>query len=518
MATTRPGLLFEQTFDSGSNVTALGFKYSGNKDVTLSTVAGQRAAKITLDHYKSDYAYRTEIQPTKLPSSHFDSGMFAKMNQEYWYGMRIYLDEGWRETDKADTVLMQFHSQPDAGEAWRNPPVALQVVNKNGEQHLNLIVRSDSSKITTGSGEKRYDSSKQYDLGRIDGDIGKWTDLVWHVKWNHDGSGYLQLYKDGKIIADLKGANAFNDATGPYLKMGLYKYEWQSGTDTGADSRTVYFDDFRVGGSDAGYATVAPGSSAPVENPPAPPAPPAPSVPAPTSPSNTGATKGTDGDDKLVGTSRSEVIDGGKGFDLLDLSKLTAAARIDLASGKADMGGGHVDTVHNMEGVVGTSASDTLLGNGAANKLRGLAGNDRIDGRGGDDVLAGGDGNDDIIGGNGNDVLYGGRGTDILTGGTGSDRFVKESIGEGTDYVTDFKSNDVLDLVALNTAVKETYGHDLTGEYLHFVQSGKATLVKMDVDGSGPVGMETLFHLDAVTASSLHLHDNVLIHDSDLVS
>ncbi|WP_281378886.1 heparin lyase I family protein [Azospirillum oleiclasticum] len=516
MATTRPGLLFEQTFDSGSDVTALGFKYSGNKDVTLGTVAGQRAAKISLDHYKSDYAYRTEIQPTKLPASHFDSGMFAKMNQEYWYGMRVYLDEGWKETDKADTVLMQFHSQPDAGEAWRNPPVALQVVNKNGEQHLNLIVRSDSSKITTGSGEGRYDSSKQYDLGKIDGDIGKWTDLVWHVKWNHDGSGYLQLYKDGKIIADLKGANAFNDATGPYLKMGLYKYEWQSGTDTGPDSRTVYFDDFRVGGSDATYNTVAPGTVAPpVVNPPAP-KPPAPTEPTP--PANSSDIKGTDGDDKLTGTAKSEVIDGGTGVDLLDLSKLTAAAKIDLASGKADMGGGHVDTVYNMEGVIGTSASDTLLGNGAANKIRGMAGNDKIDGRGGDDILAGGDGNDDIIGGNGNDVLYGGRGTDILTGGTGSDRFVKEATGEGTDYVTDFKSNDVLDLIALNKAVKAAYGHELSADYLFFVQSGNATYVRMDVDGKGPIGMETLFHLDNVNASSLHLHDNVLLHDSDLVS
>ena len=425
MATARPGLLFEQTFDIGSTVSALGFKHSGNTDTTLATIAGQRAAEIALDHYDSRVSYRTEIQPTKLPTAEFDNGMFAKMNHEYWYGMRLFLDEGWKQVDKADTVLMQFHSQPDPGEAWRSPPVALQVVNKNGEQHLNLIVRSDGSKITTGSGEGRYDSSKQYDLGKIDGDIGKWTDLVWHVKWNHDGSGYLQLYKNGEIIADLKGANAFNDATGPYLKMGLYKYDWANGKDTGPDSRTVYIDDFRVGGSDAEYATVAPGANGVAA--------------APAAPANAGGLMGTAGADKLVGGPEGEII-------------------------------------------------------------------------------AGGAGNDDLIGNGGNDVLEGGSGVDILTGGGGHDRFVKAGSGEGIDFVTDFGPGDVLDLTALDQAVKTEFGHWLSAEHLHFVQSGAATLVTLDVDGKGGGVSETLFHLDGVTASSLSLGDDVLLHPHDGVA
>lgn len=508
MATPRPGLLYEATFNSGSDVTAMGFKYSGNKDTALVDQAGERAAKITLDHYGSPVAYRSEIQPTKLPASDFDSGMFAKMNQEYWYGMRVFLDDSWKAKDSSDSVIMQFHSDPDAGEAWRNPPVALQVVDKGGVQHFNLIVRSDASKITTGSGEARYDSSKQYDLGPIGGDIGKWTDLVWHIKWNYDGSGYLQLYKDGHLVADLHGANAFNDATGPYLKMGLYKYEWQSATDSGADSKTIYFDDFRVGGKAATYDTVAPGSSS--VTPPPTPQPPSPQPPSP----QPGGVHGTDGADKLTGTAARELIDGGKGVDTLDLSKAAARVAVDLAAGRADMGGGHVDTLRSIENVVGSGHNDQLLGDAGANKLRGLDGDDRICGRAGNDILAGGNGRDDLLGGDGDDVLFGGTGVDVLTGGQGRDVFAKESLGEGCDYVTDFNAKaDRLDLVTLNQAVKAAYGHEITAEHLHFVQSGTATLVTLDPDGGGARGAETLFHLDHVSASSLTIEGNVFLHD-----
>ncbi|MGQ9372140.1 hypothetical protein, partial [Azospirillum sp. A39] len=75
MSTT--GLLFNTDFNSGSDVTSMGYKYSGNPS-SMATMDGQRGVKLTLDHYGSnDYNYRTEIQPNKLPSSHFSSGMFA---------------------------------------------------------------------------------------------------------------------------------------------------------------------------------------------------------------------------------------------------------------------------------------------------------------------------------------------------------------------------------------------------------------------------------------------------------
>lgn len=249
MASSNDGLLYATDFDARS-LRDLGFKYSGNKDSQIVERDGDDVVKVTLDHYDSRVATRSEIQPTDLPASDFDKGMFAEMGQEYWYGVKMFLDKGWEQRDTADTVLMQFHSQPDKGEAWRNPPVALQIVDKDGEAHWNLVVRSDDEKITKG---KSYDSVEQYDLGAAKDDVGHWIDLAWNVKWNYDGSGFLKLYKDGELVADIDGANTFNDATGPYLKMGLYKYDWASSKDTGPNEKSLYLDDFRVGDAhDAG--------------------------------------------------------------------------------------------------------------------------------------------------------------------------------------------------------------------------------------------------------------------------
>lgn len=257
----RADLLFAADFDEGADVTAMGFKFSGNQDVPLVEVGGQRAARILVDRNVSKVPYRTEIVPNRLPASHFSEGMFARIGQEYWYGMRTFLPADWQD-DKADDIIVQFHAVADPGESTRNPPVALQIVpDSRGNGRFSLRLRADERKILVGSGESRYRVSKSVDLGPIRDHVGRWTDWVWHVKWNYDGDGFLRLYRNGQLVVDHKGANTFNDeAGGPYLKVGLYKYDWNGGARrTGAESRTLYVDEIRVAGANGGYASVAPG-------------------------------------------------------------------------------------------------------------------------------------------------------------------------------------------------------------------------------------------------------------------
>ena len=52
---------------------------------------------------------------------------------------------------------------------------------------------------------------------------GCWTDWVVHVKWSYQSDGILQIWKNGEKVVDQNGPNAFNDAHGPFFKMGLYK-------------------------------------------------------------------------------------------------------------------------------------------------------------------------------------------------------------------------------------------------------------------------------------------------------
>ncbi|WP_029007581.1 polysaccharide lyase [Azospirillum halopraeferens] len=254
----RRGLLFEADFERGSDLAALGFRHSGNPSA-IARVAGERAVRVHLDRLAAGgNGYRSEIQPVALPAPAFDQGMFARIGKEYWYGMRLYMPEDWRVRDRSTTILVQFHSAPDPGEAWRNPPVSLRTALRDGRTHFMLHVRSDSSRYTTGSGEARYDRSDSIDLGPIDSAVGTWTDWVWNIRWNHDGNGFLRLYRNGRLVADVAGGNSFNDRTGPYLKLGLYKFDWKDRRDTGPSSRTLYIDDLRVGDAAAGYDGVAP--------------------------------------------------------------------------------------------------------------------------------------------------------------------------------------------------------------------------------------------------------------------
>ncbi|HEY3778832.1 MAG TPA: M10 family metallopeptidase C-terminal domain-containing protein [Rhizomicrobium sp.] len=80
-----------------------------------------------------------------------------------------------------------------------------------------------------------------------------------------------------------------------------------------------------------------------------------------------------------------------------------------------------------------------------------------------DETMFGYAGNDIVIGGHGNDSLNGGKGADVITGGGGANSFVYERAGDslvGTaDIITDFKSEDVLDLggLARTSGVRLTF-------------------------------------------------------------
>lgn len=123
---------------------------------------------------------------------------------------------------------------------------------------------------------------------------------------------------------------------------------------------------------------------------------------------------GTSGADEIKGLGGSDILSGGAGNDTLD----------------------------------GGAGDDVLYGGADKDQLNGGAGSDHLDGGAGADELNGGAGDDQLFGGGGADVLSGGKGDDVLTGGAGADSFVFGE-GFGFDVITDFQSNDKIDLTAL---------------------------------------------------------------------
>ena len=128
-----------------------------------------------------------------------------------------------------------------------------------------LVNRWDAKRNTFESGKKVYGGAHRYDFGPYK--TGVWTDWVFHVKWSYQADGILEIWKNGEKVVDQKGPNTFNDAKGPYFKMGLYK-GWKD-PDRPSDAvnkRVLYHDEFRMAGADASYTDVAPGGEKPQDD------------------------------------------------------------------------------------------------------------------------------------------------------------------------------------------------------------------------------------------------------------
>jgi uncharacterized delta-60 repeat protein len=125
---------------------------------------------------------------------------------------------------------------------------------------------------------------------------------------------------------------------------------------------------------------------------------------------------GLDGNDHLYsysstyGHSNSILMDGGNGKDVVDYSPadiLNVGVTVDLtlttAQNTVAVG---MNTLLNIEDLIGTLNNDTFTGNALANSLFGVAGNDTLNGGGGNDSLTGGAGDDRLDGGTGTDMAY----------------------------------------------------------------------------------------------------------------
>ena len=238
------GLVFIGDFETAS---LKGWHISGNPPqiTTSPTRTGKYAMKTSLDRHNDKVAYRTEV-----------SGPGSDLDKEYWYGFSIFLPEDY-VPDKIWEIVAQWHGVPDfkIGENWRNPVMAL---STDGDK-WGFVSRWDAKRNTFEGGKRHYGGTKQYDLGPYH--TGVWTDWVVHVKWSYQADGILEIWQNDKRVVKQKGPNAFNDAKGPYFKMGIYKGWKQPDRPSDAvDSRLLYHDEFRMAEGPNHYADVAPGN------------------------------------------------------------------------------------------------------------------------------------------------------------------------------------------------------------------------------------------------------------------
>lgn len=254
------------------------WRFSGNQRTEIVASPQKTGQSLHFVLNKSDpVPDRTELVLKAGPLPNSLLGNNFTIGEEYWIGFSIFLPADGYVYHDDDEIVFQFHgvADTDLGEPNLNPMFAV-VVDRGRWQVLN---RWDSKMLTPD--RNSYEGSKRWTFDEYVTD--KWTDWVLHIKWSYEADGILQIWKDGELMLDKPGPNTFNDAKGPYLKMGIYKYFWPGKT-TQTDHRDLYYDDIRIGDSTSSYNEVAPNGSNTQPSPP--PVPDTPVVPvAPATPS-----------------------------------------------------------------------------------------------------------------------------------------------------------------------------------------------------------------------------------------
>src|SRR5262249_44188682 len=138
---------------------------------------------------------------------------------------------------------------------------------------------------------------------------------------------------------------------------------------------------------------------------------------------------GLGGNDTFVAGDGNDVLDGEGGFNIADFSTASAAVNVNLqlwavSIAPHDIGGGPMETMAQIFGVIGTPFDATLMGRSVTGNL--------LSGGAGDDLIQGGAGNDTLDGGSGFNILsYANAGAGVTvdlsvagpqnTGGAGTD-------------------------------------------------------------------------------------------------
>ena len=149
---------------------------------------------------------------------------------------------------------------------------------------------------------------------------------------------------------------------------------------------------------------------------------------------------GSFGDDFLEGGLGNDILDGGAGTDVISYEGAQNSVDIHLDTGIAT--GDGVDSILDIENVIGSDYADTITGNDAANTIFGGAEDDTIYGGKQDDTLYGDDGADTISGGEGIDKIYGGDSQDPSVDVSDQDMASYQDVSSGVGVTIDMSKDN----------------------------------------------------------------------------
>jgi Ca2+-binding RTX toxin-like protein/methionine-rich copper-binding protein CopC len=181
---------------------------------------------------------------------------------------------------------------------------------------------------------------------------------------------------------------------------------------------------------------------------------------------------GGNGDDILSGGSGTNIIDGGPGVNTVSYQSVASSVNVNLGSTAAQQTTAtSIDTLINIDNLIGGSGNDSLTGNQRDNYIQGMGGNDLIVGGEGNNILDGGEGDDTITADNGNNKVVGGAGQDAITVGNGDNALYGDDgndtiiAGNGNNHIYGGAGNDQILVGSGANTIDGGDGNDtITGE------------------------------------------------------
>ncbi len=166
---------------------------------------------------------------------------FDPLNTTVWYAWSFMIPEDFiDEIPDKPIMISQFHMLPDfeKGERWGT---------YDAEPMLSVTYRYEGevSYIRINYGLKNYNLNT---VAELPIEKGVWIDLMFHLKWSRDQTGFVEAFMNGKAVSPFNGIdykvhgpNMYNDVP-PYLKFGIYRDK-----ELHTVVNKIYFDELRIG-------------------------------------------------------------------------------------------------------------------------------------------------------------------------------------------------------------------------------------------------------------------------------
>ncbi len=113
-------------------------------------------------------------------------------------------------------VVGQWHGVPDAGDVDMSPVLAQSFT----DGVFKISTRFDKNRVQFPG--RLGNPRTVYEDRRFPWNT--WVNFVYHIRFDYAGDGLLQVWRDGKLISNLRDVPiGYNDARGPRYQFGIYR-------------------------------------------------------------------------------------------------------------------------------------------------------------------------------------------------------------------------------------------------------------------------------------------------------